>query len=148
MLRASRNIELDQKTSLKFSERSEMAKFKRPENLEFPHVYYTFRAEDKRSDNLVEYRVQDLPEEFYEQTVDLMAKHFLPDETFCMRRDVANKPSAVQVHRDFWFDVMKQKMSIGCFKNDGSDELVAANLLVISSIDDPEFDTKGVSENI
>lgn len=123
-----------------------MAKFTRPENLEFPHVYYTFRGKDKNSNNLVEYRVQDLPEELYEKTVKFMAKHFFPDETFCSSRNVANKPSAVQAHSDFWATIMKQKMSIGCFKNDGSEELVGANVLVVKSRDDPEFETREVSK--
>lgn len=121
-----------------------MAKFRRPENLDFPHVYYTFRAKDKNSDNLIEYRVQDLPEEFYDQTIDFMVKYFLPDETFCASRDVPKKPNAIKAFSEFWRESLKEKLSIGCFRNDGSDDLVGATVLSVSSKDDPENDLKEV----
>lgn len=117
---------------------------KRPEALEFPQVYYTFKAKDKNSDNIVEYRVQDLPEDLYGETVDFMVKYFLPDETFCSSRNIPNNPCAIESFRELWHDSLKQKLSIGCFKNDGSDEFVGANVLVLYSKDDPKDDTKVV----
>lgn len=122
--------------------------FKRPENLEFPQVYYTFKANDKNSDDVIEYWVQDLPEEFYDQTVDFMVKYFIPDETFCSSRDIPNKPTAIEVLRQFWNDTVKQKLSIACFRNDGSDEMVGANVLTVSSKNDPEEDLIQVSSVI
>lgn len=97
-------------------------------------------AKDKNSDNLVQYRVQDLPEEYYDETVAFMIKYFLPDETICSSRDVPNKPSAVKEFADFWREALKEKLSIGCFKNNG-DELVGANVLLVKSKDDPEDKT-------
>lgn len=111
---------------------------KRPENLDFPLIYYTFKAKDKNSDKIVEYRVQDLPEEYYEQTLDLLVKYFIPYETFCSSRDIANKPSTIKCIRDVWNGMLTQKLSIGCFKNDGSEEFIGANVLMMSSKSDPE----------
>jgi ribosomal protein S18 acetylase RimI-like enzyme len=113
-----------------------MYKFKRPESLSFPQVYYTFKAKNKKSDEIVEYRVQDLPIEKYEEAVDFMVKYFLPDETFCASKGIPEKPSAVKEFRDFWLASFYEKISIGCFKNDGSDELVGANVLLVSSKED------------
>lgn len=119
-----------------------MYKFKRPENLSFPHVYYSFTAKDKNNDKLVEYRVQDLPEEYYDEAVAFMVSYFIPDETFCSSRDVSNQPSAVKEMRNFWKAAVSEKLSIACFRTDGSDELVGANVLLVKSKDDPADDAK------
>lgn len=142
MKSVSSHLLIGEKTSKKLLLRLNSKMSKRPENLAFPQVWYTFKAKDKNSDNIVEYRVQDLPEDYYEQTVDFMVKYFLPDETFCSSRDTHNKPSAVKCFRKVWDEAIKQKISIGCFKNDGSSELVGANVLLIYSKDDPEDDSE------
>lgn len=67
-----------------------------------------------------------------------MVKYFLPDETFCKSRNLTNNPSAVRDFRKFWNETLKHKLSIGCFKNDGSDELVGANVLLTYFKDDKE----------
>lgn len=111
-----------------------MSKFQRPESLSFPHVYYTFKAKDKDSDSIVEYRVQDLPEEFYDSALELIVKHFLPEETFCMCKKISESTMSVKANRDFYRETFKNRLSIACFKNDGSDEsLVAVNVLVVKS---------------
>lgn len=121
-----------------------MYKFKRPENLSFPQVYYKFKAKNKNSDEIVEYRVQDLPEEYYEQAIDFLVKYFLPDETFCSSRDIHKKTNGVKAFRRFWEKALEEKISIACFKNDQSGELVGANVLIVNSKDDLEGDTKEV----
>lgn len=113
-----------------------MNKFKRPESLSFPHVYYTFEAKDKHSEKVVEYRVQDLPVEYYEQAVNFMVKYFLPDETFCASKEIPEKPSAVKEFCDFWIEALQEKLSIGCFKNDGTEEFVGVNIFLVSSKND------------
>lgn len=120
-----------------------MYKFKRPESLSFPQIYYTFKAKDKNSDDVIEYRVQDLPEEKYEQAVDFLVTYFLPDETICASRKIPDKPKAIKDFRKFWIGAIREKLSIACFKNDGSDELVAANVLLVSSKDDKNDETVG-----
>lgn len=122
-----------------------MYSFKRPENLPFPQTYYTFKAKDKNRDNIIEYRVQDLPEDYYEQAVEFMLKYFIPDETFCASRNLPNKPEALRKFGQFWRETIKEKFSIACFRNDGSSELVGANVLAISSKDDEEGDINEVS---
>jgi hypothetical protein len=124
-----------------------MYKFKRPVSLPHPQIYYTFTAKDKNSDCMVEYRVQDMPEECFEQAVDFMVKYFLPDETFCSSKNVPNKPSAIESFRAFWLDSLQQKLSTACFKNNGSEELVGANVLIVNTKQDDEFDLSEVRGN-
>lgn len=119
-----------------------MYKFKRPEHLSFPHVYYTFTAKDKSNERDIDYRVQDLPVEYYDEAVAFMVKYFVPDETFCASRDVPNQPGTLAEFRKFWRDMLMEKLSIACFRNDGCDELVGANFLLVKSKDDPEDDEK------
>jgi hypothetical protein len=124
-----------------------MYKFKRPESLPLPTTYYTFTAKDKTGDNIVEYRVQDLTEEYFEQAVDFMVKYFLPDETLCASKNVPEKPNAIESFRGFWWDMLRHKLSIACFRNDGSGELVGANILIVNTKEDKEADLAEVNKN-
>ncbi|CRK88579.1 CLUMA_CG002402, isoform A [Clunio marinus] len=76
------------------------------------------KAKDKNSDSIVEFRVQDLPEEYFEQAIEFMIKYFVPDETFCTSKDVMNKPSTLEHFKHFWQNTASEKLSIGCFKGD------------------------------
>lgn len=58
---------------------SELFSWTRPKNIDFPIVWQTFEA--KNSNNaIVTYRVQDLPETHFEDAIQFMTEHFLPDE--------------------------------------------------------------------
>lgn len=58
-----------------------MSKFEHPASLKFPLVFHTFKAKNNESDEIIEYRIQDLPEEDYKRAVDLMVSDFMPEET-------------------------------------------------------------------
>jgi hypothetical protein len=113
-----------------------MATFRRPASLEFPTTYYTFKAKDKGSDEVIEYRVQDVPEDRYDEAVDMLVNHFMPDEVLNICRGLWKSPDGVREHREVWIKMIKRKLSIACFKNDDSDELVGVNILVVSSKND------------
>lgn len=115
----------------------------KPETVSIPSVHYNFLAKDKNSDEIVEYRVQDLSEKYYELAVEFMAKYFLPDETLCSSKNVSMIPEPVRIFSDFWRQALTQKLSIGCFRNnDQNDELVGVNILSASSINDPVDEIK------
>lgn len=57
--------------------------WKRPENVQFPSVWLRFKAKDLNSENLVEYIMQDLPTDRYEDAINHMCIHFLVDEPMC-----------------------------------------------------------------
>lgn len=107
-----------------------MAKFERPKHLEFPKVYHTFQAKDVDSDNLVSYRVQDLPVEYYEKAVELMVKYQLPEETLAASKKLVESEEALEICKFFIGEVFLEKLSLACFK-EGSDELVAVNAMVV-----------------
>lgn len=108
-----------------------MAKFERPKNLEFPKVYHTFQAKDVDSDNLVTYRVQDLPEEYYEKALELMKNYQLPEETLAASKKLVESEDALEICKAFIGGVFMEKLSLACFK-DGCDELVAVNVMVVN----------------
>lgn len=55
----------------------------RPANVPYPSVWHTFRAKDVDSDQLVNYVVQDLPEERFEEAIGHMLGIFIHDEPTC-----------------------------------------------------------------
>lgn len=57
--------------------------WKRPQSCEFPKVWHTFTAKDIDSENLVDYRIEDLTESRYEEALSLMAQCFAKDEPLC-----------------------------------------------------------------
>ncbi|KAG5667938.1 hypothetical protein PVAND_015903 [Polypedilum vanderplanki] len=72
--------------------------FKRPENLMFPKIYYTFKAKDVDCEILVEYRVQDLPETYFKEALSLLSEHFLSCEELCASHDCWNDVVDVLTH--------------------------------------------------
>jgi hypothetical protein len=59
--------------------------WQRSSGLVFPVQYYKFVTRDKDSDELVEYRVEDIPESRYAEACRFMVEHFVPyePETCC-----------------------------------------------------------------
>lgn len=111
-----------------------MAKFVRPSTLNFPQIYYTFKAKDKDSDEIVEYRIQDLPIEDYERAVDMLLYDFVPEENFCVCRGLTSEPAAMAEIREFWKNELQNKISVACYRNnDKSNDLVGLNVLAVES---------------
>ncbi|KAG5684339.1 hypothetical protein PVAND_013574 [Polypedilum vanderplanki] len=115
-----------------------MSTFKRPANLEFPKTYYKFNLKNKTTGEIEKYRVQDLPEDRFEDALDLMVNHFLPDEEINISRGLLKSQEGIKEHRELWAEMINQKFSIACFKDDGSNELVGVNVLNVCSKDDIE----------
>ena len=118
-------------THYKFYFHIKMSKFVRSESVKYPQIYSTFTAKDKDSDVIVSYRVQDLPEEYFEKAVDLMVKHFLDDETFCVCRKLVESEKGVEEFRVLWQSCFTEKLSLACFK-DATNELISVNALMVN----------------
>lgn len=56
----------------------------RSESVKYPKLWCTFKASDINSDELVEYRIQDLPESRFDDGIYFMAEHFCKDEPICV----------------------------------------------------------------
>jgi hypothetical protein len=111
---------------------NKMSKFTRPQSLTFPSVYYKFKAKDRYSEQLVEYQVQDLPEEYIESAIERFVHEFVPDEELCIALNLESKPDSLEALRVDWRNTMSERLSLACFKC-GSDELVAVNCMDIAS---------------
>lgn len=128
-----------------------MTNFLRPKNLKFPQIYYTFKARNKNSDELVKYRIQDLPVEDYEVALDLLITDFVPDENLCHCRDIESDAVGLREIREFWANELKKKISIACYKNNDDEnegELIGLNVLAVVSKNDAEESTDDVSLKI
>ena len=98
-------------------------------------IYYKFKAKDKDSDEVIDYRIQDLPENLYGIALELYLKEFLPDETMLASRGVHRNQLAVEDIANLWREVMKQRLILSCFRDNDvkNDEIVAVNILYVCS---------------
>ncbi|XP_058452607.1 uncharacterized protein LOC131431112 [Malaya genurostris] len=108
----------------------------RPEQPTIPTVWYTFQAKNVDSDRLVNYRVEDLTEDRYEDVVRHMSEHFLTDEPLCQSKNVFEDEVAKAEMLAFWWWCLAGKMTIVCFR-EGSDEIVGVNLLYVKGTEKP-----------
>jgi hypothetical protein len=109
-----------------------MSSFERPESLKFPTIYREFAS--KKGGNL-KFRVQDLPEECFEEAIELLVNHFIPEETFCVAKKVSNDDEVRNITVEFYREILSKRISVGCFSEDSS-ELIAVNIMETKSNDD------------
>lgn len=115
-----------------------MPKFVRPASLKFPTVYATFKAKDKDSNNEVEYMIQDLPEDYFEEALNLLVNVFLPDEALYSCSGVSADAAAIKEVREFWSEKLAMKTSLACFRS-GSKDLAGLYVLAVYSNGDSPF---------
>lgn len=109
-----------------------MPDFQRPESLHFPTVYRTFSSS---TESEIKFRVQDLPEELFDEAIELFVKHFITEETLSVSKKLAENDEAVGVIRMFFHEAFQERLSIGCF-NENTDELAGVNIMMVKSKDD------------
>lgn len=124
-----------------------MKLFKRPSDLPFPIVYHKFKAKDKDSDEIIEYQIQDLLEEEYEKAVELLTTDYAPEESFSRCRGIPEDPDAIAEMQKIWHLCLQTKISVGCYKSDGSGELIGANILLVNDKNDEPVDLNKVRLN-
>lgn len=114
-------------------------KFQRPEVPIFPQIYRKFTANNFGSDELVEYHVQDLTDQYVEQTIEMVLKFLTTEETLQRSINLAERDFAPKILGAFYGSVVKERTSLGCFKT-ATMEMVGVNALVVK--------TKGQKEKI
>ena len=87
----------------------------RPVNVPFPNVWLRFKAKDTESDKLVEYRIQDLPEDRFEDAIQHMTDNYLVDEPIakslgCVQGDPELRADFERIIRA----VLPQRMAVVC----------------------------------
>lgn len=115
----------------------------RPNHVPYPSVWLKFNAKDVYTDDSVEYTVQDLPENRFDEAINIMANSFLADAPLAKLRAATNDEDYVQDIVCIWKDIVKQRMTNVCFKS-GSDEIIGLNFNYVSSQDDDS----GLGENV
>lgn len=109
-----------------------MSKFERPADLSFPIIYHTFKAKDKDSDEVIEYSIQDLLEEDFEKAIEMMKDDYIPEESFCRCRNIENDKIGRDEILSVWREALFSKISVGCYKNDESKELVGLSIYAVN----------------
>lgn len=131
--------------------------WERPSNVPFPSVWLTFQAKDLESDNMIEYRVQDMPEEYYGKALELMEFNFLRDEAMCAATgefrvtrltisfnhllvtflELVKDPVSRKEILECWQEILKQKVVLACFR-ENSDDLVGLNMVYVQTRDEKD----------
>lgn len=101
-------------------------------------VYHKFSAKDKNSDDIVNYKVVLLPLKYIDEVIDMLVKFYVTEETFCRSKRLWEKKEALEMCCAFWSAALEEHISIACFK-EGSDELIAVNVMMIATSDDDDF---------
>lgn len=117
--------------------------FSRPGSLKFPTIYREFSS---TKDESLKFRVQDLPEEKFEDAIELLLKHFMPEETFCVAKKLFIDDEICGIMIEFYKEILKKRLSVACFVED-SEELIAVNLMTTKSNDDEKLEVKKRDKN-
>lgn len=112
--------------------------WERPETAEYPKIWYTFKARDLNSDDLVEYRIQDLPLERVGDLYEHLNATFIPDEPATQAFGYQNDPHIQDDYKRLWEPLVEQRTVLVCFK-EGSDEIVGTNVVYIVTAKDNFF---------
>lgn len=80
-----------------------LLEWKRSQSLEFPKVWHTFKARDLDSDELVEYRIQDIPESRISDVLDHMCKNYIADEPVSQALGTIQNHISLQIHNELNF---------------------------------------------
>jgi hypothetical protein len=110
----------------------------RAQNFKFPQVFSRFRAKDSNSHAIVDYVVQDIPENRFEEVIQFMVDQVLPDEPICRFAKIVEDPKAFESCREEWKRILPQNVSLFCLK-ETTNEIVGVNILkMVSESDDDE----------
>lgn len=105
-------------------------KIVRTANIPYPNVWLTFKAPDDNGE-LVNYRIQDLPEERFEDGVKHMRANFLLDEALCRSRNMADDEQSIIDFTTIWREaIFGDKLTLACFQ-EGCDDIVGMNVLYV-----------------
>ncbi|EAT34939.1 AAEL012870-PA [Aedes aegypti] len=112
-------------------------KWTRSVKVPFPSVWHRFQAKDLTSQQLVWYRVQDLPEDRFEDAIRHMCDYFARDELMNQAKGLAKDLVAMGDVVALWKAMLPDRMSLVCFR-EGSDEIVGVNILDVASRSDKD----------
>lgn len=92
-------------------------------------IDFKFQAKDRNSDEIIEYKIITLPENFYQPALELYKRDFIPDETMISTKGIHQSKEAIDEICNYWLHNMKNNLALGCFRSNNEDELVAVNIV-------------------
>lgn len=114
-------------------------KWSRPEGLVSPNIFHKFKAKDAVGEVEVEYIVQDIPEDRFDDVVKFLLEHYLVDEPTMAIRKGSQDSQTVEDLTNEWQHILNKKISQICMKEE-SEEIIGVNLLeVVHKMDQAEI---------
>ncbi|XP_063836598.1 uncharacterized protein LOC135085731 [Ostrinia nubilalis] len=111
--------------------------FTRPPSVPYPNVWRRFTVQ--RGSSIIHLRVQDLTEDLFEASIQLLLKYFTKDEPPCKYIGIHNYPSAVSELEKLWRTTVKDNLSLVCVEDkEGASEVVGVNVLTVVCKGDKE----------
>lgn len=101
-------------------------KWNRPDDVPFPNVWHRFLAKDLNSDELVEYRIEDLTEDRFDDAFQNMKENFILDEPQFQSRNAIDEENMVEEYCEVMRAISRNRMTLVCVK-EGSDEIIGVN---------------------
>lgn len=106
--------------------------FKRPDGSLYPIIYGTFSVKVKDGDEVEEFYIQDLTENFFDQAVDFIVANHARGAVFHRAAKTLADDSGIQRVREMYRNVFKEKISLICLKMD-TNEVVGLNALGVKT---------------
>uniref|UniRef100_A0AAG5CTG2 N-acetyltransferase domain-containing protein n=1 Tax=Anopheles atroparvus TaxID=41427 RepID=A0AAG5CTG2_ANOAO len=115
-----------------------MCAWKRPDTIPLPTVWHRFTGRAPDTPDLVNYVVQDVPEDRFEDCIQHMCRYFLRDEPICRCLQLADDRIATAEFSAIWRRVLERRCAVVCFREgDDDEEIVGLNMLNVVSRGDP-----------
>lgn len=102
--------------------------FKRPGNSSYPQVYKTFKVKAKDNDTEEEFVIQDLTENFFDDSVDMIVELHGKEAVFHHAARTLNDEKSIERVRAMYRSVFEQKLSLICLKVE-TQEIAGINCL-------------------
>lgn len=117
--------------------------FPRREGTPYPQIYSRFSLKSRDNDDVEEFRIQDLTENYFDLAVDFIVENHARGAVFHNACKTLNDDSGIERVRAMYRKVFEERISLICIKS-GSEEVAGLNALNIKS----RFDaTSAVSED-
>lgn len=113
---------------------------------DYPKVHSTFEAKGFKNDCNVEYFVQDLTEDHFDEAFELIVKFLAPEETFQKAIKLMEKEFAREILKQYYEGVFKQNVSIACFESE-SLEMVGVSAMSIKFDSDSKVEVRNSNTN-
>lgn len=108
--------------------------FKRPESVSYPQIYSTFKAIVKDSNEVEEFIVQDLTEEFFDRAVEFIVENHARGAVFHKAANTLIGESGFKKVGESYRNGLKEKVSLICLKKE-TNEIAGLNVLVVKAKD-------------